>query len=43
MAVFKDTWDLNMHQEKKVTYGIFFIFVHKNVYRIRFQKIKIGP
>ena len=38
------TWDLNMHQEKKrLSMVIFFIFVHKNVYRIRFQKIKIGP
>ena len=26
-----------------ITYGNFFIFVFKNVYRIRFQKIKIGP
>ena len=30
-------------REKKCTMVIFFIFVHKNVYRIRFQKIKIGP
>ena len=37
------TWDLNMHQEKKIVHGNFLIFVHKNVYRIRFQKIKIGP
>ena len=38
------TWDLNMHQEKKrLSMVIFLIFVHKNVYRIRFQKIKIGP
>ena len=37
------TWDLNMHQEKKNVHGNFFIFVHKNVYRIIFQKIKIGP
>ena len=33
----------NMHQEKKNDYGDFFIFVHKNVYRIGFQKIKIRP
>ena len=33
-----------MHQEKKNCLFLnFFIFVHKNVYRIRFQKIKIGP
>ena len=32
-----------MHQEKKIVYGKFLIFVHKNVNRIRFQKIKIGP
>ena len=33
-----------MHQEKKkVSMVNLFIFVHKNVYRIRFQKIKIGP
>ena len=33
-----------MHQEKKrLSMVIFLIFVHKNVYRIRFQKIKIGP
>ena len=30
-------------REKKCSMVIFFIFVHKNVYRIRFQKIKIGP
>ena len=31
-------------REKKLAMVIFFIFVHKNVYRIsRFQKIKIGP
>ena len=30
-------------REKKLPMVIFFIFVHKNVYRIRFQKIKIGP
>ena len=30
-------------REKKCTMVIFLIFVHKNVYRIRFQKIKIGP
>ena len=30
-------------REKKMYYGNFLIFVHKNVYRIRFQKIKIGP
>ena len=29
-------------KEKNVPW-YFFIFVHKNVYRIRFQKIKIGP
>ena len=28
---------------KKIPMVIFFILVHKNVYRIRFQKIKIGP
>ena len=42
------------HASRSVTYSFFtasassglselFIFVHKNVYRIRFQKIKIGP
>ena len=30
-------------REKKCTMVNFLIFVHKNVYRIRFQKIKIGP
>ena len=30
-------------REKKCSMVIFLIFVHKNVYRIRFQKIKIGP
>ena len=30
-------------REKKLPMVIFLIFVHKNVYRIRFQKIKIGP
>ena len=30
-------------REKKCTVVNFLIFVHKNVYRIRFQKIKIGP
>ena len=30
-------------KRKNLTMVIFFIFVHKNVYRIRFQKIKIGP
>ena len=30
-------------REKILSMVIFFIFVHKNVYRIRFQKIKIGP
>ena len=30
-------------REKKLPIVIFFIFAHKNVYRIRFQKIKIGP
>ena len=29
--------------EKKLARLNFWIFVHKNVYRIRFQKIKIGP
>ena len=29
-------------REKILTMVIFFIFVHKNVYRIRFQEIKIG-
>ena len=33
-----------MHQEKKIVHSNFFDFhTHKNVYRIRFQKIKIGP
>ena len=30
-------------REKKLPMVIFSIFVHKNVYRIRFQEIKIGP
>ena len=30
-------------REKKCSMVNFLIFVHKNVYRIRFQKIKIGP
>ena len=30
-------------REKKLPMVIFLIFVHKNVYRIRFQKIKIRP
>ena len=30
-------------REKKLPMVNFLIFVHKNVYRIRFQKIKIGP
>ena len=30
-------------REKKLTMVDFFIFVHKNVYRIRFQEIKIRP
>ena len=30
-------------REKKLAVVNLFIFVHKNVYRIRFQKIKIGP
>ena len=30
-------------REKKLFMVKFLIFVHKNVYRIRFQKIKIGP
>ena len=42
---------MNTHQmgrehasrEKKLSMVNFLIFVHKNVYRIRFQKIKIGP
>ena len=29
-------------REKKLPLVIFFIFVHENVYRIRFQEIKIG-
>ena len=29
-------------REKKLSMVNFLIFVHKNVYRIRFQKIKIG-
>ena len=29
-------------RERKLPMVIFFIFVHKNVYRIRFQEIKIG-
>ena len=29
--------------EKKCSMVNFFIFVHKNIYRIIFQKIKIGP
>ena len=38
------TWDQNMHQEKKKMPMVnFLIFVHKNVYRIRFQEIKIRP
>ena len=40
---FEATWALNMHQEKKNLMVNFLIFVHKNVYRIRFQEIKIGP
>ena len=32
-----------MPQEKKMTMVFFLIFVHKNVYRIRFQEIKICP
>ena len=40
---FEATWALSMHQEKKNPMVIFFIFVHKNLYRIRFQEIKIGP
>ena len=39
----QDTWDENMHQEKKIHYGIFFIFVQKKVSTIRFQEIKIRP
>ena len=30
-------------REKKLPMVNFLIFVHKNVYRIRFQKIKLGP
>ena len=30
-------------REKKLPMVNFLIFVHKNVYRIRFQKTKIGP
>ena len=30
-------------KRKKLPMVIFLIFAHKNVYRIRFQKIKIGP
>ena len=30
-------------REKKLPMVNFLIFVHENVYRIRFQKIKIGP
>ena len=30
-------------REKKLTTVNFLIFVHKNVYRIRFQEIKIRP
>ena len=30
-------------REKKLSMVNFLIFVHKNVYRIRFQKIKIRP
>ena len=30
-------------REKKLAMVNFLICVHKNVYRIRFQKIKIGP
>ena len=30
-------------REKKLPMVIFFIFVHENVYRIRFQEIKIRP
>ena len=33
----------NASREKKLTLVIFLIFAHKNIYRIRFQKIKIGP
>ena len=39
----EDTWVLNMHQEKILSMVNFLIFVHKNVYRIRFQEIKIRP
>ena len=30
-------------REKKIAHGKFFDFLHKNVYRIRFQEIKIRP
>ena len=30
-------------REKKLAMVNFLIFMHKNVYRIRFKKIKIGP
>ena len=30
-------------KRKKMFHGIFFIFVHKNINRYVFQKIKIGP
>ena len=30
-------------EKKKLPMVNFLIFVHKNIYRIRFQKIKIGP
>ena len=32
----------NASREKNIIYDIFFIFMQKNVYRIRFQEIKIG-
>ena len=44
MAIELNTWDENMHQEKKMYYGNFFYFrAKKKLYKIRFQKIKIGP
>ena len=51
MPIYTDTFQKGLphmgrehaSREKKCTLVIFLIFVHKNVYRIRFQKIKIGP
>ena len=36
-----EQWTCNASREKILSMVIFFIFVHKNVYRIRFQEIKI--